>query len=160
MKKKILLRALFVRFQGIIQDELKIGGRGASGGSGMRVRHKRVGVRTLFVLRLKDDGGSFNLVESTGTASCNCTQETHLLFAGERGERLTYCLSLFRPGFSASPSYCRCSFQLQESKLSQNATMTLRRIGLPSLPQDFRSITVAPASPATPRRLFKFRHTW
>jgi hypothetical protein len=37
LDKKILLCALFVCFQGIIEDELEIGGRG--GGGGVRVRH-------------------------------------------------------------------------------------------------------------------------
>jgi hypothetical protein len=40
MGKKIRFRALFICFQGVIEDQLEIGGRGGGGGSGVRVRHK------------------------------------------------------------------------------------------------------------------------
>jgi hypothetical protein len=39
MGKKILLSALFVCFQGIVEDELEIGGQGSGCGNGVRVRH-------------------------------------------------------------------------------------------------------------------------
>ena len=40
MGKKVVLRALFVGFQGIIEDLLEIGWRICGGSGGVRIRHK------------------------------------------------------------------------------------------------------------------------
>jgi hypothetical protein len=47
MGKKIVLRPLFVLFQGIIEDELEIGGRDGGGESGVRVGHRVGGNKEL-----------------------------------------------------------------------------------------------------------------
>ena len=64
MGKKVLLCAFFVCFQGIIEDELEIGGQGGGGGSGMRVRHKGGGSEEICSCSGGEGGNK-------GTASCS-----------------------------------------------------------------------------------------
>jgi hypothetical protein len=65
MGKKILLCALFVCFQGIIENELESGGRGGGGGSGVRVRHKGSGSGSFCSSVSGGEDGN------TDTASCS-----------------------------------------------------------------------------------------
>jgi len=64
MGKKIFLCALFVCFQSIVEDELKIGGRDGGGSSGVRVRHKGGGSEEICSCSDGEDGNK-------GTASCS-----------------------------------------------------------------------------------------
>ncbi len=68
MGKKIVLCALFVCFQGIIDDELEIEGGRVDGGSGVRVRHKGGGSEEICSCSDGEDGNK-------GTASCSGNPE-------------------------------------------------------------------------------------
>jgi hypothetical protein len=66
VRAKILFRTLFVRFQGIIENQLKIGGWG---GSRVSVRHRAKDLRDEETSCEGGDGGKRRATRGTGTGT-------------------------------------------------------------------------------------------